>query len=87
LEILFVDGVPNKLLQGLGRLPDREIDDEPWVIGSLDAGGAVALSVGQPSDETGRAFCQTVDRLQRVDELGKALAIDVINRDPNVELR
>jgi hypothetical protein len=50
---------------------------------NLDAGGTVALSVGQPPDETGRAFSQTVDRLQRADELCNALAIDVINRDPN----
>ena len=35
LEILFVDGVSNKLLQGLGQLPDREIVDGPSVIETL----------------------------------------------------
>src|SRR6516164_2995535 len=81
----LVDGLPDKALERLDALPDREIDDDTRVrIGSCIGGVAAVVDVAP--DESDAAFGDPVHQGKIAGEIRHARIADVVTDAADVQL-
>ena len=79
-------GVEHEVVELLGRLPHRQVDDEQRVVVGPHVARRLAALVDQPPHEPRRRLGERVDPVERVDELGRVGVVEGLAQAGHVEL-